>query len=134
MDENADSMMKRKLGGLICRLEPDNNTLWIMQFPISAQLMRNAGWFPFCERLQGYNMQVTRAFIKNYRDGVVDFKNLRVTVDEESIVEAIGVPAQGEKWFKQQDFQGNYGEFLFPGFEKLSQKNSIHVSKIKPNC
>ena len=96
MDGNVDSMMKRKPGGLICRLEPDN-TQWIMQFPRLAQLMRNASWFPFCERLQGYNMQVTRAFIKNYKDGVVDFENLRVTMDEESIAEAIDVLAQGEK-------------------------------------
>ena len=59
---------------------------------------------------------MTRAFIKNYRDGVVNFKSLRVIVDEESIAEAIGVPAQGEKWLKQQVFQGNYGEFLLPGF------------------
>ena len=65
-----------------------------MQFLRSAQLMRNAGWFPFCEKLQGYNIQVTRAFIKNYKNGVVEFKNLRVTVDEESIAEAIGVLAQ----------------------------------------
>ena len=54
-------------------------------------------------------------------------------VNEESITEAIAVPAQGERWFKQQDFQGNYGEFLLPGFEKLNWKNGIHVSKIKPN-
>ena len=82
--------------------------------------MRDVGWLSFCERLQGYNIQVTRAFMKNYRDGVVDFKSLRVTVDEESIVEAIGVLEQGKKWFKQQDFQVNYGEFLLRGFEKLS--------------
>ena len=92
MDENSDSMMKRRPRGLIWRLELDN-TQWIMQFPRSAQLMRNAGWFPFCERLQGYNVQVTQAFIKNYRDGVVNFKSLRVTEDEESIAEAISVPA-----------------------------------------
>ena len=61
------------------------------------QLIRDAGWFPFCERLQGYNVQVTQDFIKNYKDGVVDFKSLKVTVDEESIAKAIGVPAQGEK-------------------------------------
>ena len=59
-------------------------------------------------------------FIKIYRDGVVDFKILKVIVDEESIAEAIGVPVHGEKWFKQQEFQVNYGEFLFPRFEKLS--------------
>ena len=37
MDENADSMVKRRPGGLICRLEPDN-TQWIMQFLRSALL------------------------------------------------------------------------------------------------
>ena len=93
-------MVKKNPGGLIWRLKLDN-IQWIMQFPRSTQLMRYAGWFPFCERLQGYNIQVTQDFIKNYRDGVVDFKSLTVTVDEEYIVEAIGVLAQREKWFKQ---------------------------------
>ena len=44
---------------------------------------------------------MTQYFINNYKDGVVDFKSLKVTVDEESITEAFGVPTQGEKWFKQ---------------------------------
>ena len=64
---------------------------------------------------------------------MVQLKSLKVMVNEESIAEAIGVPAQGERWFKQQDFQGNYGEFLMSRFEKLDWKNGIHVSKIKPN-
>ena len=76
---------------------------------------------------------MTQYFINNYKDGVVDFKSLKVTVDEESITEAIGVPTQGEKWFKEQEFQGNYGEFLLLGFEKLNWKNGIHISKLKPN-
>ena len=83
IEEDADILVKRRPGGLICRLEPDN-TQWIMQFPRSAQLMRNAGWFSFCEKLQGYNTQATRAFIKNYK-GVVQLKNLKDTVNEESI-------------------------------------------------
>ena len=58
MEQNLDSMVNKKIGGLICRLELDN-TQWIMQFLTSAQLMRNVGWFPFCERFQGYNIQVT---------------------------------------------------------------------------
>ena len=61
--------------------------------------MRNAGWFSFCEKLQGYHTHVTMAFIKNYK-GVVQLKNLKAMVNEESIAEAIGVPAQGERWFK----------------------------------
>ena len=55
--------------------------------------MRNAGWFAFCEKLQGYHTQETMSFIKNYKDGMVHLKSLKIMVNEESIVEAIGVPA-----------------------------------------
>ena len=95
--------------------------------------MKNAGWFAFCEILQGYHSQVTMAFIKNYKYEMVQLKSLTVRVNEESIAEAIDVPAQGERWFKKQDFQGDYSEFLMPGFEKLDWKNGIHVSKVKPS-
>ena len=81
--------------------------------------MKNAGWFAFYENLQGYHSQVTMAFIKNYKDEMVQLKILTVGVNEESIAEEIDVPVQGEIWFKQQDFQGDYSEFLMPGFEKL---------------
>ena len=63
--------------------------------------MINARWFSFCEKLQGYNTQVTWAFIKNYKEVVLHLKNLKAMVNEESIAEAIGVLAQGERWFKQ---------------------------------
>ena len=59
------------------------------------------------------------AFFKNYKDEMVQLKSLIVKINEESIAKAIDVPAQGERWFKKQDFQGDYDEFLRPGFEKL---------------
>ena len=92
-------MVKRRPEGLIRRLEPDN-TQWILQFPRSAQLMKNFGWFAFCENLQGYHSQVTMDFIKNYKGGMVQLKSLKIMVNEESIAEAIWVLAQGERWFK----------------------------------
>ena len=71
-----------------------------MKFPRSAQLMKNVGWFAFCEKLQGYHSQVTMSFIKNYKDEMVQLKSLIVKVNEDSIAQAIDVPAQGERWFK----------------------------------
>ena len=118
MEEDSEIVVKRRPAGLICRLEPDN-TQCILQFPRSAQLMKNARWFAFCEKLQGYHSQVTMAFIKNYKDGMVQLKSLKIMVNEESIVEAIDVSAQGEIWFKKHEFQGDYSEFLMPDFEKL---------------
>ena len=117
--------------GFLCKIEPDN-LQWLHEFPRSAKMMRDAGWFPFCEILQGHDEQVTRAFIKNYNDEVVWFDDLQIMVNEEVIAEAIGVPFEGEKWFKQQSFEADYSKFLLPGFEKLDQKNDIHVTKLKP--
>ena len=38
-------------------------------------------------------------------------------VNDNSIAEAINVPAEGEKWFKQKDFKEDFSEFLIPGSE-----------------
>ena len=110
--------MKTKPGGFICRLEPINID-WIKQFPRSAKLMQKSGWFNFCEKLQGYHSQVTMLFIENYRDERVQLQSLTVRVNEDYVAEAIGVPAQGEKWFKQKDFQSDFSEFLMLGGENL---------------
>ena len=57
-------MTKNKIpGGFLCRIEP-NNLQWVHEYPRSTKMMQDAGWFSFCEKLQGHNEQVTRAFIK----------------------------------------------------------------------
>ena len=91
-EENSEIVVRRKPGGLICILEP-NNTEWIMKFPRLAQLMKNVRWFSFCEKLQGYHSHVTMAFIKNYKDEMVQLKSLTVRVNEYFIAEAIDVLA-----------------------------------------
>ena len=90
--EDPEVMVKRKPGGLICRLDP-NNTEWIMKFLRLAKLMKKVGWFNFCEKLQGYHSQVTMLFIKNYRDEKAQLESLIVRVNEDSIAEEIDVPA-----------------------------------------
>ena len=112
-EEEPKVIMKRNPGGFICRLEP-NNTDWIMKFPKFAKIMKKAGRFNFYEKLQGYHSQVTMLFIKKYRDERVQLQSLTVRVNEDSIAEAIDIPAQGGKWFKQQDFQGDFSEFFMP--------------------
>ena len=125
-------MTKNKIpGGFLCRIEP-NNLQWVHEYPRSAKMMEDVGWFSFCEKLQGHNEQVTRAFIKNYNDEVVWFEDLQIIVNEETIAGTIGVSSKGEKWFKQQSIEADFSKFLLPGFENLDWKNGIHVTKLKP--
>ena len=98
-EEDLEVVVKRKPGGLICRVEP-NNTEWIMKFPRSTKLMKKDRWFTLCEKLQGYHSQVTMSFIKNYKDEKVHLESLTVRVNEDSIAEVIDVPAHRERWFK----------------------------------
>ena len=91
-EEDPKVMVKIKPGGFICRLET-NNTYWIMKFRRSSKLMKKAGWFNFCEKLQGYHSQVTMLFIKSHRDEKFQLQSLTVRVNEDSIAEAIGIPA-----------------------------------------
>ena len=67
-------------------------TKWVDKFPRSLEMMRNTGCFPLCERMQGHNVQVTKDFIKNWKDSVVHFETLNIGVDEITISESIGVP------------------------------------------
>ena len=75
---------------------------------------------------------MTDASIENYKDVVVDLKTLVFTVDEATIAEAIGVPAEDENWFKYHLFHVNISQFLLPGFESLDWSKGIHLIKVKP--
>src|SRR5713101_2698921 len=102
--EESELVVKKRPGGFICRLE-SSNTQWIKQFPRSAKLIQKSGWFTFCDKLQGYHSQLTMAFIENYDDDRVQLQSLTVRVNENYIAEAISVPAEGERWFKQKEFK-----------------------------
>ena len=56
---------------------------------------------------------------------------MQIRLDGDVIEEAIGVPSDGEKWFKQQSFETDYSKFLLPEFEKLDWKNGIYISNLK---
>ena len=69
------------------------------------------------------------AFIENYKDERVQLQSLTMRVNENSIAEAINVPAEGEKWFKKKDFKEDFSEFLIPGSEKLIGKMEFMLAE-----
>ena len=94
--------------------------------------MKTVGWFSLCEQMKRYDLQVTNAFIQNYKDSVVDLKTLVFILDGAMIAEAIGGPAEGDKWFKQHLFEVNLSQFLLPIFENIDWSKGIHLNRIKP--
>jgi len=48
-------------------------------------------------RLQGFDSKVTLEFTKNLNNGTTMVKSRKMHVNEEVLVEAIGLPTKGEK-------------------------------------
>ena len=80
------------------RLEP-KNVKWEEEFPKCAEMMQNTGWFSFCEKIRGHNLEVMKAFMKNYKDSSINFQTLSFKVNEAKIAEATGLNFEGERWF-----------------------------------
>jgi hypothetical protein len=60
------------------------------------------GCYRFCQKLQGYNDQVSQAFAENYDGEKAQLGFLLLHVNEETIVEATEMPTEGERWFKKK--------------------------------
>jgi hypothetical protein len=71
------------------------------------------GCIIFCEKLQGYNMQVTKDVSLSFYGIGAKVGNIQFQVSEDTIVVVIEIPSHGEKWFKgiQLDLYF-YHEFL----------------------
>jgi hypothetical protein len=54
----------------------------------------------FCERIQGYNMQLTEQFSLNFTGVSARIAGITFQVREETMLATTKIPLQGEKWFK----------------------------------
>ena len=123
-------VVMKRLSGKICRLEPVN-VKWDEEFSRCAEIMRNAGWFSFCEKLKGHNLEVTNAFINNYKDSVVSLQTLNFRVNESTIAKATGISLEGERWFKNHLFEVDLSIFLLARFENMDWGKGIHLNNVK---
>ena len=121
----------KKLSEKICKLDPDN-VKWAKEFPRCAEMMKHVGCFSLCEKLRGHNLQVTNAFVNNYKVYVVNLQTLNFKVDEAKVVEAMGIDPEGEIWFKKHLFKVDLSMFLLLGFKKLDWGKGIHLNNVNP--
>ena len=108
-----DSDKKPYSSGHVLRIEP-KNIEWISKFPIDTAKLKEAGWYTLCERIGDYNVEVTKSFCQNFKDSVVNVGGFEFSVIEESIAQDIGIAHEGEKLFKRQPIDEDYGRFLLP--------------------
>ena len=72
---------------------------WAEEHLKCAQLLKDAGWFIFFEKITRYNVEVSRKFAKRFTGTRVDFSSISFEVSKHPITEAIILSMDRDKWF-----------------------------------
>jgi hypothetical protein len=70
------------------------------EFQLCREKYDRVGWMPFLEKFISCHEKVSHAFIQGYDGEIVHIGNLKLTINEETLREAMGLPNRGAKYFK----------------------------------
>ena len=85
----------------------------------------------YFEKIDGHHREVSYKFSKGLDKCIVTFDTLKIELTRELIVEAIGIPDEGEYWFKKVPFTFNSENYLLPNVVADWGKG-VHIQKFKP--
>jgi hypothetical protein len=106
MGPRKDPIPRRSSGSLV-RFEPIDTSL-IEQYINHVDSFKHLGCWRFCQKLQGYHLEVSRDFVQNYMDGKTKIGPLEINVIADMIVEVTEIPRTREQWFKAKKFEKEY--------------------------
>jgi hypothetical protein len=109
---------KKYKGGNIFRYEPQGMTL-VNSDPAYKVSFEHVGCMRFYEKVQEYNLYLTKHFDLNFNGVNTTIAGITFPVSEETISVATEIPTQGEKWFKGMPLDPSfYIDFLKPKYRK----------------
>ena len=89
--------------GLIVRIEPVG-TKYLEGYPQIREMLQQAGWLQFLEKFNGFHKEVTKTFARSFNGAEVEIGDIKFNITEAFIAEAMELPRQGERWFKNRKF------------------------------
>ena len=93
--------------------------------PLSKQYLQRVRCLPFCEKVKRvkYHARLTKLFATQLKKDKVMIAGVKFTISTDVIVEAIGIPSHGDKWFKNQDLEiQNYKPYLRRHYQQHMKK------------
>lgn len=90
-------------GGAIVHFEPQD-IIAINVDPTFRMCFEQVGCMRFCERIQGYHLQLTKEFSRGFEGVQEKVGSMTFPISSQSIVEATEIPLSGNELFKGMDF------------------------------
>ena len=116
MKKGGGPSLKQELGDII----------YLESHPKFCQFFKDAGYYRFCEKIQGSHQQVVEAFSLSFDGSKALIGKEEFQVDETLIAEVIELPRTGEKWFKTTITKNvEFRSYLKPEHRNVVWKKSV---------
>lgn len=118
--------------GKLLRAEPEGPK-YLEGYPQEKDFLKKAKWLRFIQKFKGYNKEVTKAFAQSFDGQMVEIGDLKLTVTEATVANAIGLPQEGEQWFKNKSVDEQAWRFMLrnSGMDTTVFTREIHVHALK---
>jgi hypothetical protein len=115
----------------VVRVEPNGNQALLMFDNARSDLEEN-GWLPFIQRFEGFNLCVARQFVVTFDGCRAKVGDIQLEIDEQFISLATGLPASGQRWFKNCKVEEVPWTLLFLSRKVTSCDRGMPISMLKP--
>ena len=102
------------------RHEPDSlaEIASSVEFRDTKHIFKAAGWMPFLEKFDGYDVEVALQFAKTFDGHRTIIKGLKLVITESLISRAVGLQRTGERWCKGKPVAKDiFNQLLIPEFK-----------------
>jgi hypothetical protein len=108
----------------------DNQAL--LMFDNARQDLEDNGWLTFVKRFEGFNLCVARQFSMTFDGCRAKVGDIQLEIDEKFISLATGLPATGQRWFKNCKVEEVPWTLLFLSRKVTSCDRGMPISALKP--
>jgi hypothetical protein len=114
----------------VMRIEPNGIQTLLLYDDARGDLERS-GWLVFIRKFQGFNLQVAQEFTFSFDGCREKVGDVQLEVTEEFLSQATGLPASGQRWFKNAKVEEVPWTLLFTSQKITSCDKGMPISFLK---
>jgi hypothetical protein len=92
----------------VVRIEP-NGIQTLLLFDNAREDLENSGWLVFIQKFEGFNLAVAQQFSLTFDGCRAKVGDIQLELNEEFLSSATGLPAKGQRWFKNSKWMKCHG-------------------------
>jgi len=122
-DYHVDCVLPN-MAPMVC-IEP-NGVRTLLLFDNAREDLEKNGWLVFIGKFEGFNLAVAHQFYLTFDGCRANVGDIQLELNEEFLSSATGLPARGQKWFKNLKLDAMAPPVYLEENQQLSQRYASH--------